>query len=83
MDSRFESLAKKSGRGRQKVVRIVNPRNSCYGIAVVNLLLSSEPFVAFLELCQSDAGIDTEPNTLAWPKPTEIFLKNLSVSKCI
>ena len=56
MDSRFESLAKKSGRGRQKVVRIVNLRNSCYGIAVVNLLLSSEPFVAFLELCQVKPG---------------------------
>ena len=37
--------------GGQRILRLENPRNSCYAIATVNLLLSCPPFIDWLELC--------------------------------
>ena len=37
--------------GGQRILRLENPRNSCYAIATLNLLLSCPPFIDWLELC--------------------------------
>ena len=36
----------------QRVVKLHNPRNSCYANAIINLLLSSPPIISFLWLCE-------------------------------
>ena len=36
----------------QRVVKLHNPRNSCYANAIINLLLSSPPIINFLWLCE-------------------------------
>ena len=61
--------------GGQRMLRLENPRNSCYAIATLNLVLSCPPFIDWLELCVLRAGegtLVTELRTLLRLQPAQV-----------
>lgn len=44
----------------QRVIRIDNPRNSCYAISSINLLMSCPPFVTFIQSLEQNGDLVNE-----------------------